>query len=156
MTGKRPPVGKNVDRALEIDDRRKKVVALRRQGASISEIARTLDISAATASSDLTAALEAVGRTFDARETMTLELERLDRMMLGVYQDAVNGDDKKIATVLKIMERRARYLGLDAQPERDVNAPVTINVNPALFPPAVQDRLAAQAEDPIAGEEAEE
>ena len=55
MTGKRPPVGKNVDRALEIDDRRKKVVALRRQGASISEIARTLDISAATASSDLTA-----------------------------------------------------------------------------------------------------
>lgn len=155
MRGKKPPVGKNVDRALEIDDRRKKVVSLRRQGASIAEIARTLDISAATASSDLTAALEAVGRTFDARETMTLELERLDRMMLGVYQDAVNGDDKKIATVLKIMERRARYLGLDAQPERDGHAPVTINVNPALFPPAVQDRLAAQAEDPIAGEEAE-
>lgn len=152
----RPPTGKDVDRVLEIDKRRKQVAALRRQGASIADIARTLDIAERTARNDLTAILTSVRDTFDARETMMLELERLDRMQLAVYNDAINGDDKKIATVLKIMERRSKYLGLDAEPERDTNSPVTVVVNPQLFPPAVQDRLAAQAEEPIAGEETDD
>lgn len=145
--------GKDVDRVLVIDERRRKVVALRRRGASIADIARTLEVAESTVSNDLTATLTAVRHTFDARETLALELERLDRMQLAVYEDAIKGDDKKIQTVLKIQERRAKYLGLDAEPERDTNSAVTINVNPALFPPAVQQRLAAQAEEPIAGEE---
>lgn len=145
--------GKDVDRVLAIDERRQKVIALRRRGASIADIARTLDVSEGTVSNDLTKTLNAVRDTFDARETLALELQRLDRMQLAVYEDAIKGDDKKVQTVLKIMERRAKYLALDAEPERDTTSPVTINVNPALFPPAVQQRLAAQAEEPIVGEE---
>lgn len=150
---RKPPRGEQVSKALELDERRKKVVALRKRGASIPDIARTLDISTSTASNDLRAALSSVRDTTDAQDARTLELERLDRMLLAVYEDAIAGDDKKIATVLKLMERRARYLGLDAEPERDASSPVTVVVNPTLFPSAVQERLAARAEAPIVGEE---
>ena len=43
------------------------------------------------------------------------ELDRLDRMLLGVWARAQSGDDRAIASVLGIMARRARYLpGLEA------------------------------------------
>ena len=150
---RKQPRGEQVSKALELDERRKKVVALRKRGASLPDIAATLDISTSTASNDLRAALASVRDTTDAQDARTLELERLDRMLLAVYPDAIAGDDKKIATVLKIMERRARYLGLDAEPERDGTSPVTVVVNPNLFPASVQERLAARAEAPIVGEE---
>ena len=151
---RKQPRGDQVSKALELDERRKKVVALRKRGASLADIAATLEISTSTASNDLRAALSSVRDTTDAQDARTLELERLDRMLLAVYPDAIAGDDRKIATVLKLMERRARYLGLDAEPERDTSSPVTVVVNPALFPAAVQQRLAARAEAPITGEEA--
>ena len=43
-----------------------------------------------------------------------IELERLDRMMMGLWPKAVNGDEKATGQCLQIMELRARYLGLFA------------------------------------------
>lgn len=48
-----------------------------------------------------------------AQELMELDLERLDMMQLVVWRKARQGDIKAIETVLKIMNTRAKYLGLD-------------------------------------------
>jgi hypothetical protein len=45
---------------------------------------------------------------------LALELERLDALMAKPYQAALNGDLVALNSVLAIMNRRARYLGLDA------------------------------------------
>ena len=49
-----------------------------------------------------------------ADELRTLELERLDRLLLGVWGQAAKGNQGAVDRALKIMERRARLLGLDA------------------------------------------
>jgi hypothetical protein len=47
-------------------------------------------------------------------ELRTLEVSRLDQMLVKVYEDAVKGDIRAIDSVLKIQERRAKLLGIDA------------------------------------------
>ena len=55
-----------------------------------------------------------------ADELRKMEAERLDRMMAGLWDKAIDGDTWSVDRVLNIMERRARLLGLDKPPERDV------------------------------------
>jgi hypothetical protein len=45
-----------------------------------------------------------------------LEAFRLDEMLAGLYEQALNGDVSAVDRVLSIMARRARLLGLDAAP----------------------------------------
>ena len=52
-----------------------------------------------------------------ADEVRRLELERLDAMQLALVTKVKKGDTAAIQTVLKIMERRAKLLGLDAPQE---------------------------------------
>jgi hypothetical protein len=52
-----------------------------------------------------------------AEEVLNLELQRLDTMLLAVWPKAASGDSGAIDRVLKLMDRRARYLGLDT-PQR--------------------------------------
>lgn len=47
-------------------------------------------------------------------EARTLELERLDDWMVRLAPAIRNGDDRAISTALRISERRARLLGMDA------------------------------------------
>jgi len=47
-------------------------------------------------------------------ETRRMELERLDSLMLGLWTKARQGNEGAVDRILKIMDRRARYLGLDA------------------------------------------
>ncbi len=54
-----------------------------------------------------------------ADELRTMEAERLDRMLEGLWQKAISGDTWSVDRVLNIMERRARLLGLDRPPEKD-------------------------------------
>lgn len=49
-----------------------------------------------------------------APEVLDLELQRLDDMFVGHYKKAKEGDARSTDICLRIMERRARYLGLDA------------------------------------------
>lgn len=54
-----------------------------------------------------------------ADELRTMEAERLDRMLEGLWDKARSGDTWSVDRVLNIMERRARLLGLDKPPEKD-------------------------------------
>lgn len=49
----------------------------------------------------------------------TLELARLERLMMPYYAKALSGDHKSLESVLKIQARAAAYQGLDKAPKRE-------------------------------------
>jgi len=87
---------------------------LRKAGLSYSEIAARTNYK--TAQTAWRAVESALNRTIrePAEDVRTLELERLDRLQLGAWPDASRGHLGAIDRVLRIMERRAKLLGLDA------------------------------------------
>jgi hypothetical protein len=89
---------------------------LRIRGLSYREIAKDIGISAAGVHKAVRRALAKVqGRLNEsATAVLTLECERLDLMLQVVLDKALRGDLTAVAPALKIMERRARLLGLDA------------------------------------------
>jgi hypothetical protein len=56
--------------------------------------------------------------TFVSKETVTkaraVQHLRITRLMRARWQDAIGGDDTAIGSIVKLMEREARLLGLDA------------------------------------------
>lgn len=60
-----------------------------------------------------------------ADELRTMEVERLDVMLDGLWDKASKGDTWSVDRVLRIMERRASLLGLDAPVKREETLHVT-------------------------------
>ena len=58
-----------------------------------------------------------------ADELRVVEADRLDRMQVAHWAAAMRGDVPATAQVIKIMERRARLLGLDAPTATQVTGP---------------------------------
>lgn len=81
-------------------------------------IAAQLDVSKSTAQRLVAEAIAEIKRE-PAQQVVDMELQRLDVMLLGVWKGAATGDTKAIAAALKIMERRAKYQGLDLTVEPD-------------------------------------
>jgi hypothetical protein len=50
----------------------------------------------------------------NANAVIAMELERLDEMLLGLWEKAKAGDLGAVEKAIRIMERRAKLLGLDA------------------------------------------
>lgn len=48
-------------------------------------------------------------------EAKALELRRLDELLSSLWPAALAGDDKAANLAVRLMERRAKYLGLDAK-----------------------------------------
>jgi hypothetical protein len=92
------------------------VLDLRRSGASYRQIAAMLQMSVGNAHKLVKRGLN---RHLDkcselANEIRTLELDRLDALQCSIWAQAEKGRVQAIDRVLKIMERRASLLGLDA------------------------------------------
>ncbi len=89
---------------------------LRRAGHGYQEIANRLGCSLSTAHGYIKEAMaEArVQIDADAAELKAEEYSRLDGMLAALWDAAKLGDLQAIDRVLKIMERRAKLLGLDA------------------------------------------
>ena len=106
----------NSRKRLSVKDRRKKVAELLLAGSSYREIAHVLSVSLGTIAKD--AAAVAAMFDDDTAETAvkykTLELKRLDRLWLSHWKKALAGDVQATGQLLRIMERRAKLLGLDA------------------------------------------
>lgn len=68
-----------------------------------------------------------------AEHVRVQELELLDEMSRGLIPKARKGDDKAVQGMLRIMDRRAKYLGLDTPVQIDTNAgPLTVVFDPIL------------------------
>lgn len=96
--------------------RQAQALELRRMGKGFAEIAAALGIGKSQAHRLVVAGMA------DAREQVaaqaddlrTEEVSRLDGMLAGLWPSARKGGVAAVDRVLKIMERRARLLGLDA------------------------------------------
>jgi hypothetical protein len=142
------PDGKFVaDPAVAERDRR--AAELRGKGWSYRKIAAELKIDVHTAHDAVERALRAI-RAEGAAEVRQLELERLDRMyeaVLGVLErehvtvsngkviyvgeEPLKDDDPVLRAVdrlLKIQERRARLLGLDAEQKVNMSGGLTVEI----------------------------
>lgn len=86
----------------------KKVLDLRRAGVPFDTIAERLSITAKSAKALFDKALG----TYDPEYTTALEADRLDRLHLGVWPQAVQGDLAAVDRVLKISERRDKVLAV--------------------------------------------
>lgn len=124
QSGRRPGQGKGQVAAsakrIADFDRQNKALELRRAGMTYEAIAKNLGYRGPTGSRKaiLTAMRKAIQEPAD--DVRQLELARLDRMQAGVWAAAITGDAASIVAVLKIMARRALYLGLDAPVKVDI------------------------------------
>ena len=140
----------------ELVERRAEALRLRKQGYGYERIAGELGVDLRTAWDDVQKSLASIIRE-PAEDVLRLELERLDLMLEKALDKACAlGDEKAIDAVLKIMARRARYLGLDA-PEKVATtvAPAAFSVLdlPSRMPPAAVRAVVAALLEHEADEE---
>jgi hypothetical protein len=107
--------GTNAARARRLE-RQAKALELRRMGKGYSEISAALGLSRSHAHRLVQAGLaEAKEQVFaSAADLRAEELSRLDAMLSGLWPLARKGALGAVDRVLKVMERRAKLLGLDA------------------------------------------
>jgi hypothetical protein len=100
--------------------RQEQALKLRLAGATYTAIAEKLGCSRTVAYRDVADALAELKRE-PAQAVLDMEMHRLDQMLLGLWRDAVSGNTKAVSAALRIMDRRARYLGLDQAPPPDTS-----------------------------------
>lgn len=109
----------------EVIDKERQVLELRRAGATYDDIARTVGY--ADPSGAYTAFRRALKRTLldaGSEEIREAELDRLDRMQRALWNKVTTGDVNAINTVLRIMHRRAQYLGLDSPIKQEIKVDI--------------------------------
>jgi hypothetical protein len=108
------PESQNSPRKIKAADKQVEALNLRRAGEDYEEIAQKVGYRAASGAwHAVRAALQRNIRE-PADEVRKLEVDRLDRLLGGIWEKAVAGDGEAIDRVLRIMKRRAELLGLDA------------------------------------------
>lgn len=99
--------------------RDQQALTLRQQGLAYPAIARAMGCSLSTAYSAVLRGLQRLETDLQERaaDVRRMELQRLDVALAAIMPQVEAGEDRAVATMLRIMDRRARYLGLD-EPER--------------------------------------
>lgn len=115
----RVPKGRSGHRTGEHEARALQALDLRLAGASYRAIGETLHISHTQAQRDVSMMLHELASE-PANKVREAELGRLDRLLLAHWPKAILGDHKATGTVLSIMDRRAKLLGLDAPQRIDI------------------------------------
>lgn len=101
---------------IGVAERRARALDLRKRGLSFWEISQELGCSKSRAHDYVTRAIADL--TVEGAEAVRrLEVERCDVMIKALWPDVESGDPVAIRTALRVMERRARYQGLDAPQE---------------------------------------
>lgn len=103
-------------------ERRAHALELRKRGMSYRQIGQELGVSRNTAHKYVTAELDELRAETraSAEQLRDLELERLDQYLARLQPKIEDGDEKAIATALRVQERRAKLTGLDAPQRTEV------------------------------------
>lgn len=121
-------------RRVQAAERRVQALALRREGATFTEIGEALGINRSAAHKAVSRALDELAQLAEGEvvSLRALELDRLDALQRSVWTQAMDGALPAVDRVLKIMERRSKLLGLDApiKQEAEENQPLGVLVLP--------------------------
>lgn len=123
MPRPRPPAPTEQSAAAILAERRSRAIALRVAGASNTEIAMRLGYTTDShVSNDVDAALVKHNRELSQNVAAyrVIELMRLDKLHASRWAKALAGDDAALDRIMKIAERRAKILGLDAATTKNV------------------------------------
>lgn len=110
--------------------RREKALELRMAGMSYYYISKELGVSKSTAFSDVQKALKEIQSRYTevAENIRTIELARIERLILGIWHSARKGDLQAIDRINRLMERKSRLLGLDAPTKQEVKSEDTVYI----------------------------
>ena len=113
----------NREQQVKAAERQRQALQLRQAGVAYEDIAQRLGYSGR--SSAWRSVMAALKHTLQepADEVRTLELARLDRLLLGLWPQAAAGNQGAVDRALRIMERRAKLLGLDAPTRQELSGP---------------------------------
>lgn len=143
------PESPTTPKRLAVADRRRRLLELRRAGMTFPDIVeRHPELgykSKAAAAQDAKRALKDYLDEV-ARDVLSLELSRLDGLMEPMWVQARKGNQGAVDRALRIMDRRARYLGLDYA-DRNVEASDAAEQKGALGDIAEAIREAREALD---------
>jgi DNA-binding CsgD family transcriptional regulator len=120
MTTRHPDRGAGKGGAVWVRQREAKALQLRAAGATYALIANRLGIGETMARRVVQRALARVVRE-PAHQLITLELERLDLLWRSMFARALGGSARHAEVCLRVLERRARLLGLDAPTRSEVH-----------------------------------
>jgi hypothetical protein len=115
---------------IDTKRRRKLVLKLRKEGLLYREIAGRVreqfgadelpnGYDAAYVGKDLRRALQNVESDLEteARDMLRMELRRLNELQAAMWSKAMQGEEGAVDRILNVMQRRAKYLGLDEPDE---------------------------------------
>lgn len=103
-------------------ERMRRALEYREQGAQYSQIAEKLGISKTMAYNDVQDALREITRE-PSEAVLKLELQRIDRLWLGLYAKAIKGDVRCVDRAIKLIDRRITLHGLNVQ-QHDISVEV--------------------------------
>ena len=116
-------------RALSARLKGQQAIKLRMVGLTIDAIATQLGYaSPSSAYKAIMRELEATAKDMSesVEAVRQIELRRLDQMQVPIWTSVLSGDQQSIATALRIAERRASLLGLDAPKQFEARIKVDV------------------------------
>jgi len=118
------PESKTSQRRMTAKEREFKSLEMRKAGATYLQIGDQLGITETGAYRAVMRSLKRLNETIneEALEVRRLELERLDAMLIALWPQARKGNQGAVDRVLRIMERRAKFLGIDAPTKQDITS----------------------------------
>jgi len=116
-------------KAIALAQRRGACLDWRSQGQAYHVIGKHLGISPSTVLRHVIAAIEGLLPDEKRQQVLELEMYRLDALQAAFFRNAVDGDVAAADMVLKIMNRRALYLGLNAETNKGGGVHVNIGNN---------------------------
>lgn len=139
---------KTSPRMMKGHERTLQALQLRASGATYDQIALALGYA------NRSCAFQAVQRGLrmtlrePADQVRDLELQRLDRLQAALWARAIKGGYRAIETILKLMDRRAKLMGLDAPTRVDITQTIRQVAEDNGLP---VDQVMAEAERIIRG-----
>ena len=100
-----------------------KALDMRREGRNYEDVAAECGYNSPQAATMAVTRALAKIVTEPAKDVVVMELQRLDVLWGIQYLNAQAGDVGALGACLRIMERRAKLLGLDAPEKRELSAP---------------------------------
>lgn len=154
--GKKPgPKGNRKSTEL----RRVEAAKLRAKGWSLYEIARKLDVDPSTVWEYIRDYYKALNHEGEeaARTARELDLDRLDRAIKGIEQAIDMGDPQAINALVRVLDRRAKLLGIDAPARSEVTgkdgAPLVEEATPQRIRDVMRTRFGGNVCPEIESEE---
>jgi hypothetical protein len=139
------------EKAIRALENRREAVDLRRKGKTYQQIADIMNMSVSSIHKTITVAMAKLKEEIeqDGAFIRALELDRLDNLQYAYWTAAMDGDINAGSQVLRIMERRAKLMGIDLPDRSTQNQVSGVMIVPAMTDPEVWGVTAAKSQEQL-------